>query len=137
MYENNMFLAIYFILIYIASLIDFKKKEIPDLINICIVLLAIFYKEIHLFGLLIGLIFLLITIKYDCIGGGDIKFLLANGLIFGFWKTYFILLISTMLISIAGLFLFIKYKIEKKKFDKNGLPLMPYFFISSFFFLLN
>lgn len=128
---------IYLLLVYFASLVDYKKREIPDTIHICIILLAVIYKEMHLTGLLIGVFFLLISLKYNCIGGGDIKFLLATGLAFGFIKTYLMLLLASILLSVSGLILYIKSKIKKEEFKEKGLPLMPFFFISSFLIIFK
>ena len=65
---------------------------------------------------------LLLTIKYDGIGGGDIKFILSISIVLGFYKTIFVLVLGlTTMITV-----YFVIKMVKGKCD-NAFPLIPFF----------
>ncbi len=109
-------------IIFIAALVDVKRREIPDMVCICIGLFALF--DPHPLGILAALPFLgAALIKPENIGGGDIKLTAAVGLYFGFEKAVFGLIIGLALALLAGL---VMARIQKKPLSKTAIPLAPF-----------
>lgn len=116
----------YALILTYASIVDIRNKIIPDKVHVLIILLSL--CSINSFNSIIGFFIVplpfLITafIKGDGIGGGDIKFMAANGLFLGLKGGFigsFIGLTIAVLINIAY------YKIKNK--DKEiSFPLAPY-----------
>lgn len=124
---------LYALILTYASHYDIKTKTIPDKVHIIIILLSLI--NINPLNSIAGLMFVpipfLITalIKGGGIGGGDVKFMGANGFFLGL-KGGFIgsLLGLTAAITINAIY----YKIRKK--DKNiSFPLAPYLSAGCFF----
>lgn len=127
-------LAIYTIISLIASIQDIKTREVSNIIHILIILIALPNITINkAIGALIGLTVFFIPnlIKKDGIGGADIKFMFASGLILGTEKII-IATITSMIVAII-------YAVFKKsilKHDLKAIPLIPFLFIgcvSSYF----
>lgn len=127
-------LAIYTIISLIASIQDIKTREVSNIIHILIILIALPNITTNkVIGALIGLTVFFIPnlIKKDGIGGADIKFMFASGLILGTEKII-IATITSMIVAII-------YAVLKKsilKHDLKAIPLIPFLFIgcvSSYF----
>ena len=69
-----------------ASVIDIKRREIPDSVNIMIALSGLLaFSPVKLAGILIALPFLITAMLCKGrMGGGDIKFMAAAGFVLGF-----------------------------------------------------
>ena len=129
-----MTLFIYTIISLIASIQDIKTREVSNIIHILIILIALPNITINkVIGALIGLTVFFIPnlVKKDGIGGADIKFMFASGLILGTEKII-IATITSMIVAII-------YAVLKKsilKHDLKVIPLIPFLFIgcvSSYF----
>ena len=76
--------SIFIILLVAASVIDIRKRIIPDEICVLIALTGlIFFEPVKLFGILTALLFLLAALFYGGMGGGDIKLMAASGIVLG------------------------------------------------------
>lgn len=107
----------------IGSIFDLRKRIMPDTINLLISMLCLInFKATNVIGIIIPIMLLLLTIKYDGIGGGDIKFILAISVVLGFYKTIFVLVLglTTMII------VYFVIKMVKGKCN-NAFPLIPFF----------
>ncbi|SCJ45142.1 Flp pilus assembly protein%2C protease CpaA [uncultured Clostridium sp.] len=129
-----MTLFIYTIISLIASIQDIKTREVSNIIHILIIFIALPNITINkIIGALIGLTVFFIPnlVKKDGIGGADIKFMFASGLILGTEKII-IATITSMIVAII-------YAVLKKSIlnhDLKVIPLIPFLFIgcvSSYF----
>ncbi|WP_181998627.1 A24 family peptidase [Paraclostridium sordellii] len=122
-----MTLAIYIIISLIASIQDIRTREVSNIIHILIIFIALPNITINkVMGALIGLIafFTPNLIKKDGIGGADIKFMFASGLILGTEKII-IATITSMIVAIIYA-VFIKLILNQ---NLKGIPLIPFLFI--------
>ena len=117
-------------LLITASVIDIKRREIPDKINIMIALTGLLhFKPVNLAGILIALPFLATAIRCKGrLGGGDIKFMAAAGLVLGFDMAVFAaitgLTASLIYCAVRHLIRIIRRKTEKKQ--STAFPLAPF-----------
>lgn len=80
LYKSGIFVA----LLLAASVIDIRKRIIPDEICILIALTGlIFFEPVKLLGILAALPFLLAALFWGGMGGGDIKLMAASGIVLG------------------------------------------------------
>lgn len=125
-----------FLLIY-ASITDIKSFIVKDRVHICIIILALLnFKSIPLtlFGaVVLTLPFLYVGVKTNGIGGGDIKFIFANGLYLGFLENYVGIVIG--LISVIVVYLF--RKIQHSTNKNRKIPLIPHLALGYFMVLLS
>jgi len=117
---------LYALILAYASFYDIKTKTIPDKVHIVIVIVALI--NLNSLNSIIGLLlvpipfFITALIKGGGIGGGDVKFMGANGFFLGVKGGFIASIIGLTLAVVAN---FIYYKIKKK--DKNiSFPLAPY-----------
>lgn len=76
--------GLFFALLLTASVIDIKKRIIPDSICIVIALTGlIYFAPVQLLGLLTALPFLMAAMICGGMGGGDIKLMAAAGFVLG------------------------------------------------------
>ncbi len=122
------------ILIY-TSVRDYKTREIPNAICLGVSLLAFLdFNPNNILGLTVGL-FVWITVAFMCeekFGGGDIKLIMAVGIVLGFYPTLYGLIIA---LSIQIIFFVFTAKSKKK-----SMPLAPFFtvgFLTVYFLNLN
>lgn len=115
----KMQIIIFFIILMIASIIDIKKREVPPIINIMVLLLAIFTFKIYISGLILPIILIFLPIK---IGGGDIKFLGATSLVFGLETGLVAFLLGTIAMCL--------YKVITRG-KSLALPFIPFIFIGN------
>ncbi|WP_312906855.1 A24 family peptidase [Tissierella praeacuta] len=116
-------------LLMAASYTDIKKREIPDTICILIALIGLLrFSFLNLFGIIITIPFLLgAVLKENSIGGGDIKLTASAGIVLGFWKGIYGLIIGLSLLVLFYLFLVLISKIKKKQVARNlPMPLAPF-----------
>lgn len=78
----------FFALLLAATVSDCRTRTIPD--SICLLTAALglfFFHPTRLSGMLAALPLLVAAmLREDSVGGGDIKFTAAAGLVLGFWK---------------------------------------------------
>jgi leader peptidase (prepilin peptidase)/N-methyltransferase len=120
-------ILVYLITIVYASIIDIRKQIIYNGVYFALIILSFITYGVK--GLLINLPgaalitipILIIAIKTDMIGGGDIKFIFCNILYLGFRYGY--------AGTIAGLgFIILMYLIKWKsrKLTNRSIPMVPY-----------
>lgn len=116
-------------LILAASYTDIKRREIPDTICVLLVLTGFLkFSYPNLFGIFVALPFLIAAMfKEKSIGGGDIKLTAAVGLVLGFWKAIYGLIIGLTLLILFYIMVRISSIIRKKQVVKNlSMPLAPF-----------
>lgn len=127
-------LICYFIILIIGSIYDFKYRKIPNCIHLLILCLCLLNLQIYFKGLILPIILLILVIFTNFnIGGGDIKFIGATGLLFG--------LESTVLMVTLGVFIIFIYCILHKVLKRKQLtllPFLPFFLIGNLpIFIIN
>lgn len=113
-------------LLVVASVFDIKKRIIPDSLNLAIAMAALLsFTPIHLLGIFTAVPFLIAAMYCGGMGGGDIKFMGACGLVLG--------LSGGIFATIIGLMVFLIYTItynavRKLRGEKavNAFPLAPF-----------
>lgn len=97
-----------------ASIYDLKYKIIPNYISLLVLLAGFLFGKIYFNGILVAIIILTICVIYDenYKGGGDIKLLGALGIATGFINTFYIYIISDILVLI---FRVVHKKVLKKE----------------------
>ena len=116
-------------LLMVASYTDIKKREIPDTICMFIALIGLLrFSFLNLFGIIIAIPFLLgAVLKENSIGGGDIKVTASAGIVLGFWRGIYGLIIGLSLLVLFYLFLVLISEIKKKQVARNlPMPLAPF-----------
>lgn len=116
-------------LILLASYSDIKRREIPDIICILIIVTGLVeFNALNLLGIFIGLPFLIAAIlKEDSIGGGDIKLTAAVGTLLGFFRGIYGLIIGLSLLVTFYVFKMAITKIRKEQVEKDKpMPLAPF-----------
>ena len=135
-FGNNLFILkgfLYALILTYASFSDIKTKTIPDKVHILIILVELI--NMNPVNSITGLFFVpipfLITalFKQGGIGGGDVKFMAANGFFLGVKGGFIGSFIGLIIAIIVNA---IYYKIKSK--DKNtSFPLAPYLSVGCFF----
>ena len=116
-------------LILVASYTDIKRREIPDTVCVLLVLIGLMeFRYVNLLGIFVALPFLIAAVlKENSIGGGDIKLTASVGLVLGFWKGIYGLIIGLSLLILFYIILRIVAVIRKKQVVKNlSMPLAPF-----------
>ena len=116
-------------LLMAASYTDIKKRVIPDAIPMLIALISLLnFKLTNQFGIVIGLPFLIAAVLVeDSIGGGDIKLTASAGMVLGFWKGIYGLILGLSFLVLFYLLLILGSKIRKRQVARNlSLPLAPF-----------
>ena len=135
--------VLFMALLVIASVIDIRKRIIPNSICVLIALTGlIYFSPVSLFGILTALPLLIPALcKQNSIGGGDIKLTAAAGLVLGFEGG-----IVGLIIGLAAMLLFFfgKRAVDRlcnnyrKKNNPAALPMAPFLSIGfSAVYLLN
>lgn len=125
-------ILLYLTILIIGSVYDFKYRKIPNYVHLLTLFLCLINLNIKLDGFILFIILLALVIFTNFnIGGGDIKFIGATGLLFG--------LRDTILITTIGIFAMLIYyiiiKIIKRKCIKS-LPFLPFLLIGNIPILL-
>ena len=130
MQANNILQGVLFsFLLIAASYTDIKKREIPDTICLLIALTGLLrFSFVNLLGIFVALPFLIAAIlKENGIGGGDIKLTAAVGVVLGFWRGIYGLMIGLTLLVLFYIMLLIIAKIRRKQVAKDlPMPLAPF-----------
>ena len=116
-------------LLLAASYTDIKKREIADAIPMFIALISLLnFKLTNQLGIVIGLPFLIAAVLVKgSIGGGDIKLTGSIGMVLGFWKGIYGLILSLSFLVLFYLLLRLGSKIRKRQVARNlSLPLAPF-----------
>ena len=116
-------------LLMVASYTDIKRREIPDIICLLIALTGLLrFNFGNLLGIFVALPFLIAAIfKENSIGGGDIKLAASAGIVLGFWKGIYGLVIGLTLLVLFYIILIIIAKLRRKQVARNlSMPLAPF-----------
>ena len=116
-------------LLLAASYTDIKRREIPDTVCVFLVLAGLMnFSYINLLGIFVALPLLIAAVlKENSIGGGDIKLTASAGIVLGFWKGTYGLIIGLSLLVVFYLLFVLISKIKKKQVAKNlSMPLAPF-----------
>ena len=112
-----------------ATYFDLKKREIPAFVCVGIVITAVLdFHVVNLFGILAALPFFIAAYMYpEKMGGGDIKYVAATGMVLGLQATNYGVIIGLSVLVIAYLFYRAFKIVTKKQGTKNfSLPLAPF-----------
>jgi len=116
-------------LLMVASYTDIKRREIPDTICLLIALTGLLrFSFVNLLGILVALPFLIAAmIKENSIAGGDIKLTAAVGVVLGFRRGMYGLMIGLTLLVLFYIILVIVARIRRKQVAKDlSMPLAPF-----------
>lgn len=127
-------------ILLVITMIDYKHMIIPNelvifYLAVTVVYILVFHNHLlnNLLGGIIGfLLFLLIAILTNAMGGGDIKLIGAIGLMFGIKGIIFIIFFSFILGALISLILLI----TKIKSRKDMIPFGPFISISTLLYIL-
>ena len=112
-----------------ASYTDIKEREIPNTICIFIMLIGFLkFSPINLFGITIAMPLLMAAVlKENSIGGGDIKLTASAGMVLGFWKGIYGLILGLSSLVLFYLLIILKSKMMKRQVARNlPMPLAPF-----------
>lgn len=116
-------------LLMAAGYTDIKRRVIPDIICLLIVLISLLkFNFINLLGIGISIPFLIAAVLVEnSIGGGDIKLTAAIGIVLGFWKGIYGLILGLSFLVLFYLLIVLKSKVMKKQVVRNlPMPLAPF-----------
>jgi len=116
-------------LLMAAGYTDIKRRVIPDIICLLIVLISLLkFNFINLLGIGISIPFLIAAVLVEnSIGGGDIKLTAAIGIVLGFWKGIYGLILGLSFLVLFYLLIVLKSKVMKKQVARNlPMPLAPF-----------
>lgn len=135
---NLFFEVVVIVFLLISSYFDIKKRKIPNLIILCLLVIAVFSIIIqnknlisYLFGMLIPSLILIVLnfLHKNFIGNGDIKLLIVTGLLIGYHANLLVFSMSCILsITFA-----IVYKTLTKE-TLSSLPFAPFITLSIIFY---
>ncbi len=126
-------------ILIIVSVIDLKHKIIPDSLNISVaaigIMLILYDNSIlsdRLLGALIGFVmFFIIALLTDAMGGGDTKLIAGLGLIFGLKGVLFIVFYSFVIGAVISLVLLF----AKIKSRKDEIPFGPFISVATLLYI--
>ena len=116
-------------LLMAASYTDIKRREIPDIISVLIALIGLLdFNLSNILGIVISIPFLISAVLVkNSIGGGDIKLTAAVGIVLGFRKGIYGLILGLSFLVLFYLLIVLKSKVMKKQVDRNvPMPLAPF-----------
>lgn len=116
-------------LLLVAAYTDIKRREISDRVCILLVLTGLLkFNYLNLLGIFIALPFLIAAmLKEKSIGGGDIKLTAAVGVVLGFWKGIYGLILGLSFFILFYIMLRITSIIRRKQVLRNlSMPLAPF-----------
>ena len=130
MQVNSILQGVFFSsLLLVAAYTDIKSREIPDRVCILLVLTGLLkFNYLNLLGIFIALPFLIAAmLKEKSIGGGDIKLTAAVGVVLGFWKGMYGLILGLSFFILFYIMLRITSIIRRKQVVRNlSMPLAPF-----------
>lgn len=137
-YEIGVLTVLFFVLEMAIS--DIKYMIVPDQLNIMLAITALGFIRVHEhwynmpLGAVLGIILALITYglgkliyKREVIGGADIKFYIAIGMVTGVLGVAVIFALTSLVMWIHEIFLVYNKRIEKH----DALPMLPYALIAT------
>lgn len=137
-------LVVFFIVLEMA-ISDIKYQVVPDQLNVILAVSSIGFVTMHdrwydiIIGAVIGLGLSMITYllgrliyKRDVIGGADIKFYIAIGLVTGYFGIVIIYLITSICMGVYDFYLIYTKQIEKS----DQIPMLPFALLSTTVYML-
>lgn len=119
-------MVIYIVILLISSVLDIKKRVVSNKLCFIIALLSIMEQkpvDYILSAFIITIPLLILAIKTDCMGGGDIKFIFCNTLYVGLTRSIYATILACVLIIITRF----KYK--------KAIPMIPYLSVGYLLFI--
>lgn len=145
---NTIKLCILFVILFVAAIVDLKKKIIPNALillglgcRVFIYILEIFFTENlkqilwnDLIGFLIGfgVLAIISVVTKQALGFGDVKLFAVIGIMSGAYATYSVLFVSVFISALVSIALLV----SRKKGRKDSIPFGPCIFIGYFLVLL-
>ena len=118
--------AFFVALLCLASAFDFKKRIVPNWINLSIAATALLsFDSQNLGGIFTALPFLLAAIFCGGMGGGDIKLMAACGLVLGLPKGLLAAMVGLSLLLIYVAVYRIVCRVQRRE-AKKAFPLAPF-----------
>lgn len=91
-------------ILLLATVTDFKKREVPYIYIILLILTALIdFRATNMLGCLLSVPFYFAQNKGRCMGGGDVLIVAALGFSLGFAPTLVTVIIGCIVFIIAGL----------------------------------
>ena len=120
--------VLFFSLLGIAAYTDIKKREIPDILCLAMVLISLLdFKAVSVLGILAALpFFVAAMIRPPGIGGGDIKLTAAVGLVLGFWETMLGVTIGLVAVAVTHGVRILLFRKKDKEPEPKAYPLAPF-----------
>ena len=104
-------------ILLLATVTDFKKREVPYIYIILLILTALIdFRALNMLGCLLSVPFYFAQNKGRCMGGGDVLIVAALGFSLGFVPTLVTVIIGCIVFIIAGLITEIKKGKRKELF---------------------
>lgn len=118
--------GLFVVLLAVNSVWDLRTRMIPDILCMSISLVGLLdFEPVRLFGILISIPLLLAALFFGGMGGGDIKFMAAAGLVLGFQKGF-----AALLLGLSAMLVFhVSYSFVQKRCKGNvpkSYPLVPF-----------
>ena len=130
MLDKSILQGVFFsFLLMAASYTDIKRREIPDIICVLVVFIGLVdFNLSNILGIIISIPFLIGAVLVEnSIGGGDIKLTASIGIVLGFWKGIYGLMIGLSLLVLFYFLIVLKSKVMKKQVARNlPMPLAPF-----------
>ena len=120
--------VLFFSLLGIAAYTDIKKREIPGILCVAMVLISLLdFKAVSVFGILAALpFFIAAMVSPTGIGGGDIKLTAAVGLVLGFWQTMLGVTIGLAAVVVTHGVRILLFRRKDKEPEPKAYPLAPF-----------
>ena len=120
--------VLFFCLAVCAGYTDIRKREIPPLIWSMVAFISLLdFKPVHLFGIMAAfpLLVIAVWIAPGRLGGGDIKYVAATGLVLGLQETNYALILGLTLQTLLFVIIFLYRNMKKQETRNFSLPLAP------------
>ena len=126
-------------ILFFAGVVDLKKSIIPNslivaglVMYVVFALFSIFVAEVNVKGFflltlgggfIIGILLLLVLlISKNSLGMGDVKLFFVVGILLGLKNTYYVLLITVIIMALVSIILLILKKVTRK----TAVPMAPF-----------
>lgn len=120
--------VLFFCLMGCAAYTDIRKREIPPMICNLVALISLLdFRTVHLLGILAAfpLLMIAVWIAPNRLGGGDIKFVAAAGLVLGLQGTNYGMMIGLTLQVLSFCIYALIKRIKRQEARNISLPLAP------------
>ena len=120
--------VLFFSLLGTAAYTDIKKREIPDMLCVSMVLISLLdFRAGSVLGILAALpFFIAAMVSPTGIGGGDIKLTAAVGLVLGFWETMFGMTLGLSAVVVIHGIRVLPFRKKYKEPEPKAYPLAPF-----------